>query len=156
FDDGGRTVNTLAQLHRDPVGLFTAPADGTYRVAVRERYGKGGPCHAYALRVGTPRPDFAAVISHETPSDPTCPVVRRGGSAHYDLHINRLDGFDGPVEVRAQGLPPGLTCPPVHVGPGVELASVVFTASADAREWSGAVRLVACATVDGVEIEREV
>jgi hypothetical protein len=155
FDDHGINFNALAQFNRDPFGTFTAPAAGTYRLLVQERYRRGGPRFVYALHVGKPRPDFFPVVIHETNPDPSCPVVRRGGSAFYELCLNRRH-FTGIVTIEAEGLPKGVTCPPVHVSPQTEFATVVFTAAADAPEWEGAVRLKAWAQVDGKRIERPV
>jgi hypothetical protein len=155
FDDHGINVNALAQFNRDPVGSFTAPAEGDYRLLVQERYNRGGPRFLYALSVGKPEPDFHPVVFHETNPDPSCPVVRQGGSAFYELCLNRRH-FSGPVTVEAEGLPPGVSCPAVHVSPQTETASIVFTAGPDAPEWAGAVRLRAWGMVDGKRLEREV
>ena len=62
-----------AASYFDPIGTFRAPANGTYRVLVQERYGKGGPRYQYVLRLTKVVPDFYPVAFHETPSDPTCP-----------------------------------------------------------------------------------
>ncbi len=155
FDDHGVNFNALAQFNRDPVGVFRVPADGTYRLFVQERYGNGGARYQYVLRLAKNEQDFYPVVVHETPSDPSCPVVRQGGSAFYELCLNRRN-FSGPVTVEAEGLPPGVTCPPVHVSPQSQFANVVFTAAADAPEWSGAVRLKARATEGGKRLERPV
>jgi hypothetical protein len=155
FDDHGINFEALAQFNRDPVGTFTAPAAGDYRLLVQERYNHGGPRFRYVLAVGKPRPDFYPVVIHETNPEPSCPVVRQGGSASYVLCLNRRH-FGGPVTVEADGLPPGVTCPPVHVSPQTEFANVIFTAAADAPEWSGAVRLRAWADIDGKRVERPV
>jgi len=63
--------------------------------------------------------------------------------------INRWDGLSGPLTVEAEGLPKGVSCLPVHISPQTQFANVVFTATADAPEWSGAIRLKAWATVEG-------
>ena len=156
LDDHGIRFNSLDMYNRDPQGKFNVPADGTYRVLIQDTYGNGGPRFLYALRVGKPAPDFFPVVFHETPSDPTCPVVRQGGSAFVDFCLNRRDGFNGPVTVEAEGLPQGVTCLPVHVSPQSQFADVVFTAAPDAPEWSGAVRLKAWALIDGKRVERPV
>jgi hypothetical protein len=155
FDDHGININSLAQFNRDPLGTFRAPADGRYRLVVQDRYRNGGARYHYVLRLAKAVPDFYPVVFHETPSDPTCPVVRQGGSAHYELCLNRRD-YNGPVTVEVEGLPPGVTCPPVHVSPQGQHANVVFTAAPDAPDWSGAVRLKAWAMIDGKRVEREV
>jgi hypothetical protein len=155
FDDHGINFNALAQFNRDPVGSFNAPAEGDYRLLVQERYNHGGPRFQYVLAVGKPQPDFFPVAFHETNPDPSCPVVRQGGSAFYEVCLNRRH-CNAPVTIEAEGLPPGVTCPPIHVSPQTEFAGVVFTAAPDAPEWSGAIRLKAWATVDGKRLEREV
>lgn len=60
------------------------------------------------------------------------------------------------MTIEAEGLPPGLSCPPVHVSPQGQFAPIVFTARKDAPEWAGAVRLKAWAVIDGNKVEREV
>ncbi len=155
IDDHGINSNALAQFNRDPVGVFRVPQSGTYRLFVQDRYGNGGARYQYVLRLAKNEQDFYPVVVHETPSDPTCPVVRQGGSAHYDFCINRRN-LSGPVTVEAANLPPGLSCPPVHVSPQTQFGSVIFTATADAPEWSGAVHLKAWAMIDGKRVERPV
>jgi hypothetical protein len=156
FDDHGIRFNSLDMYNRDPQGTFNVPEDGTYRLLVQETYGHGGARFCYVVRVGRAKPDFFPVVFHETPSDPTCPVVRQGGSAFVEFCANRRDGFNGPITVEAEGLPPGVTCPPTHVSPQSQFTDVVFTAAADAPEWSGAVRLKAWAAIDGQRVERPV
>jgi hypothetical protein len=155
FDDHGINFNALAQANRDPLGTFRIPADGMYRLFVQERYRHGGPRYQYVLRLTKATADFYPVVCHETPSDPSCPTVRQGGTAFYELCLNRRN-HNGPVTIEAEGLPPGVSCPPVHVSAQSQFANVVFSAAADAPEWSGAIRLKAWAVVDGEKIEREV
>jgi hypothetical protein len=156
LDDFGTNDDALTQLSQDPAGTFTIPADGTYHLLVQERFRRGGPRYTYVLRVGKAQPDFYPVVYHEATNSPNCPTVRQGGSVLYEFCLNRRDGFAGDVTVEVEGLPRGVTCPPVHVGPNAELSSVVFTAAADAPEWTGAIRLKAWATIDGKHVEREV
>jgi hypothetical protein len=155
FDDHGANVNALAQFNRDPLGVFRAPGDGSYRVLVQERYGQGGARYGYVLRLTRATPDFYPVAFHETNPDPTCPVVRRGGSALLEIFPNRRE-YNGPLTVEAFGLPPGVTCPPIQLWPSQQVGVLVFTAAADAPEWSGPITLRAWAAVDGKKIEREV
>ena len=156
FDDHGIQFNSLNMYNRDPQGTFNIPEDGTYRVLVQETYGHGGPRYSYVVRLGKAKPDFFPVVFHETPSDPTCPVLRQGGSAFVEFCANRRDGFNGPITIEAEGLPAGVTCPVIHVSPQSPYANVVFSASADAPEWSGAIRLKAWSLIDGERIERPV
>jgi hypothetical protein len=155
FDDHGISFNALALYNRDPYGVFTAPAAGRYRLLVQERYRNGGPRYQYVLKLGKPTPDFYPVAFHETNPDPTCPLVRQGGSAFLEVCLNRRE-LPGGVTIEAKGLPPGVSCPTVHVSPQGQFANVVFTAAADAKEWSGPIRLEATALVEGKKIVREV
>jgi hypothetical protein len=155
FDDHGMNINSLAQFNRDPIGTFSAPAAGTYRMLIQERYRRGGPRFMYAVRIAKPEVDFYPVVFHETNPDPSCPVVRQGGCAFYEVCLNRINGAE-PVTIEAEGLPKGVTCPPVHVSLQGQHANVVFTAAADAPAWEGPIRLKAWAMSDGKRIEREV
>jgi hypothetical protein len=155
FDDHGANINALAQFNRDPLGVFNVPADGTYRLLVQERYRNGGPRYQYVLNIGKAQPDFFPVVIHETNPQPSCPVVRKGGSDYCEICLNRRN-FNGPVTVEAEGLPPGVTFPPHFVSPQTQFATLVFTAAPDAAEWAGAIRLKAWATIDGKRVEREV
>jgi hypothetical protein len=155
LDDHGINFDSLAQNNRDPLGSFTAPATGKYRLLVQDRYRQGGARFIYALSIGSAAPDFYPVAFHETPVAPSCPLVRQGGAAFCELCLNRRN-FNGPVTIEAEGLPAGVSCPPIHVSPQTEFGSVVFAAASDAPEWSGAVRLKAWAMVAGKRLERPV
>jgi hypothetical protein len=154
IDDHGINLNALAQFNRDPVGVFNVPVTGKYRLFVQDRYRKGGARYQYVLHLGNPRPDFYPVVFHETNPDPTCPLVRAGGSAFCEICLNRRN-FNGPITLEAEGLPVGVTCAPVHVSPQAQHASVVFSAAANAAPWSGAIKLKAWALIDGQRVERE-
>jgi Bacterial pre-peptidase C-terminal domain len=155
FDDHGINFNALAQANRDPLGVLKILADGQYKLFVQERYRNGGARYQYVLKITNVVPDFYPVVVHETPNEPSCPTVYQGGSAFCELCLNRRN-YAGPVVIEAEGLPPGVSCQPVHVSPQGQFAPIVFTAAADAPEWAGAVRLKASALIDGKKIEREV
>lgn len=156
FDDHGININSLAQFNRDPIGTFTAPAAGKYHVLVQDRYRNGGARFQYVLRLGKPEPDLHPAVFHATATDPSCPLVRQGGSAFYEICLNRWNGLGGPVTIVAEGLPPGVSCPPVHVSAQAQHANIIFTAKADAPEWSGPIRLKASASVADKQLERDV
>ncbi len=155
FDDHGINFNALAQANRDPVGVLKIPADGEYKLFVQERYRNGGARYQYVLRITPVEPDFYPVVIHETPSEPSCPCVRAGGSAYFEVCLNRRN-HTGPVVIEAEGLPAGVRCEPVQVSAQGQFANVVITAQPGAAEWEGAIKLKAWAIVDGKKIEREV
>jgi hypothetical protein len=155
FDDHGINQRAIAQFNRDPVGTFRVPKTGTYRLFVQDRYRHGGARNQYLLRLATAEPDFYPIVFHETNPDPTSPTVRQGGSAFAEVCVNRRD-LQGPVTVEVEGLPKGVTCPPLHISPQAQFGNLVFTATADAPEWTGALKVKAWAMVDGQKIERDV
>jgi hypothetical protein len=155
FDDHGINFNALGLYNRDPLGTFTAPATGTYRLLIQDRYRQGGPRYQYVAHIGKPEPDFFPVVFHATNPDPTCPLVRAGGSAHLELCLNRRN-LSGAVVVQVLGLPPGVSCSPVHISPQTEFANIVFTASPEAKEWQGSIRLEATAVVGDKKLTRPV
>jgi hypothetical protein len=122
---------------------------------VQERYRNGGARYQYVLKITNVVPDFYPVVFHETPNEPSCPCIHAGGSAFYEVCLNRRN-YAGPVVIEADSLPPGVTCPPVHVSPQGQFANIVFTAAANAPEWTGAIKLKASAMIDGAKLEREV
>ena len=95
-DDGGPGFSKDARLTLDP------PADGAYLVRVEDVRGLGGDGFGYHLVIRDPRPDFRLTLSVENPNIP------RGGAALITAVVNRLDGFDDPIAIAIEGLPPGV------------------------------------------------
>ena len=65
LDADGKTLAETDDVgnSRDPELAFTPPADGKYRVVVRDFNGRGGPQYAYLLRALVPEPDFTLSLS---------------------------------------------------------------------------------------------
>lgn len=154
----------------DPRLVFTADRDGTYRIGVRNASGGSYADAAaiYRLLVRPAAADFrvlAAVgalgqIPNEfvdtTLSVPTTPRLRRGGCVPIVVQVHRLDGFDGPVTVGVDGLPPGVTCAPVTLAAGVNQAAVVLAAADNAAAWRGSIRISGKARVGDQDRTRQV
>lgn len=149
-----------------PPSRFTVPQDGEYTVLVgaRDAATVFGVQSAYRLRLGPPRPDFRLVAvpnldatpnTQQGPS-PDALTLPRGGQQYLDVYIQRRDGFAAPITITAEGLPPGVTCPPQTIPPNARQAAVVLMAAADAPAWAGAFRLVGRATVGEQELVRDV
>ena len=114
-DASGATIVEVDDVRKgaDPEVRFTVPADGTYRVSVRDLNGQGGARYAYLLTAGPPRADFALTLKADqfaiTPGKPlevTVIVERRDGYAE-PIEVGLLDRFDGviaaPVTSRKSG-----------------------------------------------------
>jgi hypothetical protein len=143
-DDGGPGYGKDARLFFDP------PSDGTYQVRVTDARGASGPNHAYRVTVRQPKPDFAVSFG------PTAPAVWKGGAVPVNVTVTRIDGFDGPVYVKLEGLLPGFSAPETFVEPGFTTTTFALFASAGASAPPDAKpKLVARAQVGGKEVVRE-
>ena len=52
-------------------------------------------------------------------------------------------------------MPPGATCLPQVVGPGLRQATLVVSATPDAAAWTGEIKVKGTATIDGRQVVRE-
>jgi WD40 repeat protein len=145
-DDGGPGYGKDSFLTFDP------PADGDYRVRVADARGRGGPLFAYRLTVRPPRPDFTVSFS------PTAPAVAKGAARSVNVTARRIDGYDGPIAVRLENLPPGFSAPATTIPAGENNTSFALAAAPDAAVPAAAapLKLLARAEIGGKEIVREV
>lgn len=143
-DDGGPGYG------KDSALLFEAPADGTYAVRLTDARGASGPTHAYRVTVRPPKPDFTLAFN------PTAPSISAGGGISVNVTLTRADGFDGPVRVKLEGLPPGFTAPETFVEAGQTTTAFTLSATTDAKVPVGfKLKITGRATIDGKEVERE-
>jgi hypothetical protein len=147
-------ANNIEKKYRahsdDPAILFTVPADGKYRLLVRDLFGsaQGDPRLFYALSIRAPKPDFRLVAFpvETSPADGklsqvNC-ILRRGGSDRLRVIAYRREGFDGPIRVEAEGLPAGLTARASLIGPGDTAADFILRATPDAPSFAGPIKIV--------------
>src|SRR5262249_30792167 len=106
---------------------------------------RGGRLSQSALPVGKPAPVSFVPPTHSQNPGPAGTTVRAGGAAYLDVIIHQSGGFNGPITLTAEGLPPGVHALPTTVR-GTH-GVLVFWADADAAEWTGAVELFATAKV---------
>ena len=133
-DDSGRNARDLERS-------FTAPADGDYRLLIRDLNGRGGPRYAYLLSVLEPQPDFALSLSADRFD------LIPGKTTKIAAAIQRKDNFAEPIEIAAADLPAGVSAKPITSKPGDASArSVTLELSADDRARSGPFRITGKAT----------
>ena len=121
----------------DPSYRLVAPDDGTYRVMVQDlarpgqdvlHAAQGDPRRVYRLAIRRPAPDFRLVA---VPRPPTklpveiaaqttiwSPALRPGSAELIEVFADRRDGFDGEIQLTADGLPRGVTAVPIVIAPG--------------------------------------
>ncbi len=146
-NDDTPTTGKDARLTFDP------PADGEYRVRIGDSRGAGRPDFGYRLTVRPPKPDFTVSFT------PTAPAVWKGGSVPVTVNITRLDGFNGPVTLKLEHLPPGIEAPPTFIEAGQVSATVALyavpTATPPDPKGVPPMKLVATAEINGASVIRE-
>ena len=132
--DQARSVSAVGVPEASPDSSldYEAKADGVVTIEVADRFGDGGPEYAYRLAIGPARPDFAvtlllgnANINARRSRNLARPATARTSPGQFGVFnlkpgastpINFLvapEGRPGPVEVRVEGLPEGVTAEPV-------------------------------------------
>jgi hypothetical protein len=121
------------KLNTDTTLTFTPPADGQYTVGVSDLFGGGGKRHICLVRVLS-ESDYDLTVTGDrftiSPGKPTTIPVK----------VNRMRGFNKPVEVAAEGLPDTVKveiAKPAKPDPN----TVTLSLTAD-KPWSGPFRLV--------------
>lgn len=161
-DDTGANLipNVFETLSDDPAFQFVVPADGTYRLSIRDRYyenqNRADARLVYRLAIRKESPDFKVVVLPEAPladnntTAATYPAnLRKGENYSCRVIAFRRDGFNGTIDVTAEGLPPGITCKGTSIGPGQTNSTIVFSAAEDAADGTfGIVKIVGKARIE--------
>jgi hypothetical protein len=148
----------------DVLAEFIAPADGDYFVAIDDLFGFGSPAHGYRLELAPARQDFELLVqpgSATTPANPNAAQQQqqqqvleefagvgtgslsldRGGSGSLVVRALR-NGYNGPIVLAAEDLPPGVQALPAVIAAGQNDAAITFTADFEAASTAGFVRIV--------------
>jgi hypothetical protein len=108
------TTNTGRKpVNLDPHLAFHLPKAGRYTAMVRDSQYRGDPNYVYRFTLKKAEPDFTATILG------TDETLFRGKENMVTVVVRRLEGWNTPVEVWAENLPPGVTAkrvvaPPVN------------------------------------------
>ena len=140
-DDGGPGYGKDSRVTFDP------PADGLYRLRVRDADPAGGPNRGYRLTVRPPRPDFTLKLTASS-------NVWKGGGIPATVTATRLDEFEGPIRVTARDLPAGFSIPDVVIEAGQTTAVVTLSATAAAKSAPASWQLAGTADLAGQVITR--
>lgn len=161
YDTNGRRLEEVDDTRGSPYATrwyqkdsrlyFKAPASARYIVAVRDLNNRGGDRFVYHLRAELSGPDF------ELFGEYYYAMLAPGTRMLWFAKLNRLNGFDGPVELGVERLPDGVTCSPVTIPPGVDQAAMVLAAADDAAIDAALVRTFGKALVrDSTGESREI
>ncbi len=146
--------DSMRQLGSDSRLTFVAPVDGDFLVRVTDARGFDGEAFTYELTVRARQPDFRVKVAGENP------VVNAGSGKEFSVSVERIDGFDGPVNIHIEGLPTGFhaTSPLViEAGQTTALGSINAdaTAAQPTAENSKISQLTASAVIAGQTVTRE-
>jgi hypothetical protein len=142
------TGKTLAEVDdsgggRDAELAFTAPADGEYRLMIRDLHGHGGPRYVYRLIAVPARPEFSLRVAADSFA------VTPGKPVEIPVTINRLNGHAAEIEIGVEGLPEGVTATAAKsAGSGDSAKSVKITLNASKPLVAGSFRIVGRTTGD--------
>lgn len=144
-DDGGPGYGADSRLD------FVAPKDADYILHLKDVRGLEGPDFAYRLTLRDANPDFQLRAS------PANPNIPKGGAIPVTISANRLQGYEGPIDVEVKGLPRGVTAGAATIPGGQDSTVVILTAAADAPADSrpASIKFVGRAQVNGHQVERE-
>lgn len=147
LDSSGKLLSTVddAEGSRDPRLLWTAPANDTYTVAIRDvaSGARGGPAFFYHLSIAPPVADLRL----STPA----PTITIKPGAKLELPLTLQQSYQ-PSEVtfRVEGLPAGVTAAALTAPASARRAAsaelkLVLTATAEAKFEPTLIRVVAVA-----------
>ena len=136
------------KLGKDSKLYFTTPATGDYVVRVRDVRGMAGKEFTYKLTARPRKEDFQVSLVDKKIT------VAADGSREFRVKADRLDNFDGPIEVSIHGLPEGYeTSLPVIIEEGQVEAVAVISTGSDAKTLKkdelDEIALTAAATIHG-------
>lgn len=150
LDSTGREVAANDDaIGKDARLEFVPPREGVYTIEARNVEEKIGPDCFYRLEARRVAPDFRLMLNVDRLH------VGAGGTAAVMVVAERLHGFNGPIEVRAEGLPPGVVFSGGTIAPGQSSLEVTLTAPPDAPHGAAVVHLRGVAALENQTAIRE-
>ena len=155
---GGRRYPTNT---RDPIYRFKADIDCKVRVALSDNFATKAP---FRLIVREPSPDFDLLVSASAPAGDNNKgkkivregiAIRRGQVGNLDVYVLRRDGFEGEIELKAEGFPESFKVKSTKLEKGKNHCSLSFYNDEEAPAWAGKVKIVGEAEVQGIKVQKE-
>ncbi len=162
FQDDRLQQNGSQPPNLDPYLVYTFEKPGRYLLQLRDSAERGSPNYGYHLAIRQIEPDFE--LRALTPAQ----TWYRGKTALLPVRVRRNGGWDTPVEVWAEDLPPGVTVDKMTAAPKDTIVKdncaldrrldgtdvlVPFHVAPDAALGSHPVRLRARGSINGKTIE---
>ena len=135
---GGPEFNTS---HRDPSLHFVPKESGTYFLGLRDLINQGRRENIYTLKIRQPKPHFILVVvpvrtlpaNKDAKDVPLATTnLRRGQNWPIKIVALRREGFDGPIDLEASDLPPGVSAIPARIEAGRHSTLLFLSAATNA------------------------
>lgn len=146
----------------DAFGKLEIKEDGTYRVQVRDLFGgtRRDPRCVYRLIIRKPEPDFALAtwalhmeLRNGDRNALSKPIALRNGSTMiFEVVAIRKDGFDGPIEIKMDELPVGMTATGLTIPAGKSQGTLLITAAVGGPTVLGTPRISGKAKIGDAEV----
>lgn len=130
-------ARVFASADRDASGVWAVPADGEYRLVVRDRRGTAGPDKLYRVSIEPETPRIACT----TETDVAAAAV--GAAVEIAVAVDRQRGWAEPVEIVLLDPPAGISATPVLSAVDGDSAKKVTLAVTAAAPFAGPLRIVA-------------
>jgi hypothetical protein len=147
YDESGKRLAEAddADKTKDSVLYWTAPAEGTFTLAVRDLHARGGERFVYHLSAEPSGPDF------ELSGEYYYAQIAPGTNMLWFAKISRLNGLDAAVEIVVDGLPEGVTQEPVSIPKGMNHCAILLKCAEDAPIGASLVSISGRAEIDDGE-----
>jgi hypothetical protein len=123
----------------EPSLVFIPDVDGDYLLRIRDLNSKGAESAVYYIEADFVSPDFTLRC------DPDKAMIGPASSTSWYVHVNRVNGFTGPVQVEVKGLPKEIAASPLTIGPTMTQGVIVLTAAPNATLTAANVEIVGTA-----------
>ena len=139
-------------------------ADGEYRIVAGDNNSKQGVLHPYRIRLTASKPEFQMLTFVEqfhfygdrrTTVFPGALQLRPEGVLPIRVRAYRKGGREFPINLRVEGLPPGVKALPANIFPGEEEAYIVLTADKGIKSWTGNIRVFGSINDGKTKFEQE-
>lgn len=155
------TDGAINLFSTDPITLFQAPVTSHYRVEIRDLdVGKSlSQQQSFRLRIGPPQPGFDLIAYRPYPNkdaQQTQPIgskLERDGVDLIRVFAVRRDGWGGPIRVRCEGLPEGVTANESIIAANQSQTQLVLHATDAAKAGTTPIRMIG--TSEDGSIERQ-
>ena len=136
---------------KDSKFYWNAATDGQFFLSIRDLHGRGGERFLYHLAAERSGPDF------ELSGEYYYAQLAPGTNMMWFAKLNRINAFNGPVEIIVDGLPEGVTAEPLTIPEGMIHGAIILKCASDAKINASLVRVSGRATIaDSGGHEREV